>query len=255
MDIIHAFILGIVEGLTEFLPISSTGHLILASRLLHIPETEFLKTFEISIQLGAILAVVVLYWRLLFLDIEVMKRLAVAFLPTAIIGVTVYKSVKVLLGSEAVVLWTLLLGGILIIIFELLHKEQVDAFDDVAKLPYKTTLFVGLFQSIAMIPGVSRSGATILGGLLLGIRRKTIVEFSFLLAVPTMAAATGLDLLKNAGAFSVDQFGVLSIGFITAFIVALVSIQFLLRFVQTNTFIPFGVYRIILALCFFAFVL
>lgn len=255
MDIFHAFILGVVEGLTEFLPVSSTGHLILASRLLHLPETEFLKTFEISIQLGAILAVVVLYWRLLFLNIEVMKRIAIAFLPTAIIGLVAYKSIKVLLGSETVVLWTLLLGGIALIVFELWHKEKEDAFADVATLPYKTTFFIGLFQSIAMIPGVSRSGATILGGLFLGIRRKTIVEFSFLLAVPTMAAATGLDLLKNASAFSMDQFGVLSVGFVTAGIVAFLSIRFLLRFVQTHTFIPFGAYRIVLALLFFALVL
>lgn len=255
MDIFHAFILGIVEGVTEFLPISSTGHLILASRLLHLPETEFLKTFEIFIQLGAILAVVVLYWRLLFLNIEVIKRLIIAFIPTAVIGLVAYKSIKVLLGSEAVVLWTLLLGGIALIVFELWHNEKDDAFDDVATLPFKTTFFIGLFQSIAMIPGVSRSGATIVGGLLLGIKRKTIVEFSFLLAVPTMAAATGLDLLKNASAFSTDQFGVLAVGFVTAGIVAFMAIKFLLRFVQTHTFIPFGVYRIVLALIFFALVL
>lgn len=255
MDILHAFILGIVEGLTEFLPISSTGHLILAAQLLHMPETEFLKTFEISIQLGAILAVVILYWRLLFLNIDIMKRLAVAFAPTAFIGLVVYKHIKNLLGSEAVVVWSLLLGGIIIILFEWLHREKDTDFDDIAKLSYKTVFLVGLFQSIAMIPGVSRSGATILGGLFLGIRRKTIVEFSFLLAVPTMAAATGLDLLKNASSFSIDQMGVLSVGFITAFAVALVAIRFLLRFVQTRTFISFGIYRIIAALLFFVFVL
>ncbi|MDD5084348.1 MAG: undecaprenyl-diphosphate phosphatase [Candidatus Moranbacteria bacterium] len=255
MDISHALILGIVEGLTEFLPISSTGHLILASHLLGLPETEFLKSFEISIQLGAIMSVVALYWRRLFLDTEVMKRIALAFLPTAVIGLTVYKSIKAMLGSEAIVLWTLLLGGIVIIVFEWLHTEKEHAFEDVVKLPYRTALYIGLFQSIAMIPGVSRSGATILGGLFLGIKRKAIVEFSFLLAVPTMAAATGLDLLKNAEAFSLDQFGVLVVGFVTAFAVAIISIRFLLRFVQTQTFISFGVYRIALALIFFAFVL
>ncbi|MFA6109950.1 MAG: undecaprenyl-diphosphate phosphatase [Candidatus Latescibacterota bacterium] len=255
MDMFHAFILGIVEGVTEFLPVSSTGHLILASRFLALPETEFLKTFEISIQLGAILAVVVLYWRSLFLNSEIIKRLIIAFVPTAVIGLVAYKSIKSLLGSEAVVLWTLLLGGIALIVFELWHKEKEDDFENVAILPYKTTFFIGLFQAIAMIPGVSRSGATIVGGLLLGIKRKTIVEFSFLLAVPTMAAATGLDLLKNVSSFSMDQFGVLSVGFVTAGIVAFISIKFLLRFVQMHTFIPFGVYRIALALCFFVFVL
>lgn len=251
MSIFHAFVLGIVEGLTEFLPISSTGHLILASRLLHLPETEFLKTFEISIQLGAILAVVLLYWRMLFLDIEVMKRIALAFVPTAVIGALAYKTIKMLLGSETVVLWALLAGGVAIIAFELWHKEKDDAFAEVAKLPYRTTFLIGLFQSVAMIPGVSRSGATILSGLFLGVGRRAIVEFSFLLAVPTMAAATTLDLLKHASEFSPDQFGMLATGFVMAFLVALAAIRFLLRFVQTRTFIPFGVYRIVLASLFF----
>lgn len=250
MDILQAVILGIVEGVTEFLPISSTGHLILASQLLHIPETEFLKTFEIAIQLGAILSVVALYWKK-FLNIEILKRLAVAFAPTAILGATLYKIVKSLLGSEAIVLWALLIGGVVLIIFEWMHHEQDDAHEDLACLPYKTAFTIGLFQSIAMIPGVSRSGATIVGGLLLGLKRTAIVEFSFLLAVPTMAAATGLDLLKHASSFTASDAGVLAIGFIVSFFVALVAIKWLLRFVQTRTFIPFGIYRIVLALGFF----
>lgn len=254
----QALLLGIIEGLTEFLPISSTGHLILASHLMNIPESDFLKSFEIIIQLGAILSVVCLYWRTLLHNKEAMTRLLIAFLPTAIIGATVYKSIKLFLGSESLVVWTLLIGGVILIAFEYFHHERDDtseSLSQIADLPYKTAFFIGLFQSIAMIPGVSRSGATIVGGMLLGITRKTIVEFSFLLAVPTMAAATALDLYKNAGSFSVDQFDVLAVGFVTSFVVAFMAIRFLLKFVRSHTFIPFGIYRIMVAAIFFIFVL
>ncbi len=191
MDILQAAILGVVEGLTEFLPISSTGHLILASRLLGLEQTEFLKTFEIAIQFGAILSVVALYWRRLLVDPRVMARVAAAFVPTAILGFGLYKIVKkYLLSSETVVLWALVVGGIVLIVFERFHKEKDDHLDDVAAIPFSRCVLLGVFQALAMIPGVSRSGATVIGGLALGLKRRTIVEFSFLLAVPTMAAAT-----------------------------------------------------------------
>ncbi|PKN34682.1 MAG: undecaprenyl-diphosphatase [Deltaproteobacteria bacterium HGW-Deltaproteobacteria-19] len=245
MDWLTALILGIVEGVSEFLPISSTGHMILASQLMGLGHTEFLKSFEIAIQVGAILSVVALYWRRLLIDFETMKKLVVAFLPTAILGFTLYRLVKqFLLGSPNVVLWSLFLGGIFIIVFEYLHREREDAVDDLSGITYRQAFLIGLFQSIAMVPGVSRSAATIIGGLALGLRRKTIVEFSFLLAVPTMLAATAYDLLKSGSAFSMDQMGFLAVGFVSSFIVALLSIKFLLSFIQTHTFIPFGIYRI-----------
>ena len=249
MDFITALILGIVQGISEFLPISSTGHLILASHLMGLKHTEFLKSFEIAIQAGTILSVVVLYWRSLLVDFEVIKRLAVAFLPTGLLGLTLYRLIKgYLLGSETVVLCSLLIGGILIIAFERWYREGENATGDIRAMSYKNALIVGLFQSVAMIPGVSRSAATILGGLLLGLKRKTIVEFTFLLAVPTMLAATGYDLTKSGSQFSLDQVQYLLIGFVTAFVVALLSIQFLLRFIKTHTFIPFGIYRIVLVI-------
>lgn len=252
MDLFHALVLGVVEGITEFLPISSTGHLILAGKLMGMPQTEFLKTFDIAIQLGAILSVVVLYWKSLLVDLEVIKRVAAAFIPTAILGFILYKFVKeVLLESTHVILWSLLIGGIIIIIFEMWHKEDRGAIDDIKKMSLKQAALIGVFQALAMIPGVSRSGATIIGGLCMGMSRKTIVEFSFLLACPTMAAATGLDLLKNAHAFTGDQFSFLLVGFFAAFAVGILSIQFLLFFVRTNNFIPFGIYRIIIALIMF----
>jgi|SRR3989338_6441535 len=261
MGVLESFVLGIVEGITEFLPISSTGHLILASKLLRIPDSDFLKTFEIAIQLGAILSVVALYWKS-FLELEILKRLIVGFIPTGIIGIALYPFVKsYLLGNETIVLWALLLGGVVLIIFERRYKRYSGlrnpnhAALSPAEISYKQSLLIGLFQAVAIIPGVSRSAATILGGLLLGIRRTAIVEFSFLLAVPTMAAATGYDLFKNADSFSSTDFFSLAIGFCTSFIVAILAIKFLLSFIRTHSFIAFGVYRIAVAILFFFLVL
>jgi undecaprenyl-diphosphatase len=250
MTLLQAIILGVVEGFTEFLPISSTGHLILASRLLGLEQTNFQKSFEIAIQLGAILSVIVLYWRK-FLNISVLSRIITAFTPTGIIGFALYKVVKAyLLDSETIVLWSLFLGGVALIVFELLHQEKDDAVAHVEAIPYSKCALIGLFQSIAMIPGVSRSGATIIGGLILNLSRSTIVEFSFLLAVPTMLAATLYDLYKNAATFAPQEFGVLAAGFITSFVFALLAVKWLLAYVRTNTFIPFGVYRILVAAAF-----
>lgn len=249
MDLMTAAILGIVEGISEFLPISSTGHLILTSHLLGLKYTDFLKSFEIAIQVGAITSVVVLYWRYLLVDSRTIRTVIVAFLPTGIMGLTLYKLIKqFLLGSAHVVLWSLLIGGVLLIVFELWHREREDAIGTVENISLRQALIIGCFQSLAMIPGVSRSAATIVGGLLMGLKRKVIVEFSFLLAVPTMLAATAYDLLKSGAGFSPDQFQFLAVGFVTSFVVALLSIKFLLRYIQTHTFIVFGVYRIVLVL-------
>ena len=262
MDIWQSIALGIVEGVTEFLPVSSTGHLILAGGIFGVAKTDFTKSFEIIIQLGAIASVVFLYWRKLF-NFEMLKKLAVAFLPTGIVGLLLYKTLKsYLIANEQVVLWALLLGGVVIILFEWRRKitptfsegkeELYDTRqnDSVGQVSYKHCLAIGFFQAVSIIPGVSRAAATILGGLWLGLKRSVIVEFSFLLAVPTILAASGFDLAKNYTAFSVDQFGVLAVGFAVSFIVALASIKFLLRYVERHSFISFGVYRIIIALVF-----
>lgn len=254
MDLVHAIIFGIVEGITEFLPISSTGHLMLTAQVLGLGQTEFLKTFEISIQLGAILSVVVLYWRSLLVNLEIAKRVIAAFLPTAVLGLLFYKIIKrYLLASTTVVLWSLLVGGIFLIIFELVYHQREEDIDDLASIPYPVCLLIGLFQSIAMIPGVSRAAATIVGGLILRLNRKTIVEFSFLLAVPTMLAATCLDLYKNASSFSIEQVGTLAAGFVVSFVAALAAVKFLLNFIKHHTFISFGVYRILIVLLFWIF--
>lgn len=249
MSILEAIYLGIVEGITEFLPISSTAHLMFASELLGIAQSEFVKTFEIAIQLGAILAVVVLYWRS-FLNVKQLKTIAVAFLPTALIGFTLYPFIKdSLIGNVSVALIALAVGGAALIIFERWYGKR--ARSDEKTLTYTQAFLVGIAQAVAVIPGVSRSAATIVGGLMLGINRTTIVEFSFLLAVPTMAAATAYDLYKNYQSFSSDDMSNLAVGFIVSFVVALFAIRWLVRYVSRNDFTAFGIYRIVAAALFF----
>ncbi len=248
---LHVLIFGIVEGITEFLPISSTGHLMLTAKLLGVSQSEFVKSFEIAIQLGAIFSVVVIYWKKLISGSKIWKQLLVAFLPAAIIGALLYKMIKkYFLGNNEVVLWSLFIGGILIIIFELFYRQKEDAVDEIGAISYPQALLIGTFQSMAMVPGVSRAAATIIGGLVAGLKRKTIVEFSFLLAIPTMMAATALDLYKSAPVFRAEEFIFLGVGFIISFLVALAAIKFLLMFIKRYNFIAFGVYRIIIALVF-----
>jgi undecaprenyl-diphosphatase len=252
MSFLHAIIIGIVEGVTEFLPISSTAHMILAGRVLGLTETEFLKSFEIIIQLGAILAVVALYWRRL-LDRDVLLKTAVAFVPTGIIGLTVYRAVKsYLLGNLPVVLAALLAGGVALLLFERFGGRGDDEAEvDLSQITYGRAIAIGLFQALAMVPGVSRSAATIVGGSLIGVPKRTIVEFSFLLAIPTMAAATGYDLLKSYRSLD-GNFDVLAVGFVVSFVTALLAIKSFLGYVRRRSFAVFGWYRIALALAFFA---
>jgi len=247
MNILDVIILGVVEGITEFLPVSSTGHLILTAKILGLSQTGFMKSFEIFIQLGAILAVVVLYGKSLLRQKDVWTRIMAAFFPTAIIGFLLYKAVKnYLFDSPLVIAWSLFIGGVVIIVFDLIHKEENSKIETIEQIPFRTAVIIGLFQTLAIIPGVSRSAASIIGGLLLGIKRKAVVEFSFLLAIPTILAATAYDLLKSADELNPDQFLYFGLGFAVSFVVALLSIKFLLKYIQRFNFIPFGVYRILL---------
>ncbi|MFA5000715.1 MAG: undecaprenyl-diphosphatase UppP [Candidatus Paceibacterota bacterium] len=256
MTIIASIVLGIIEGVTEFLPVSSTGHLILMAEILKLPTTEFLKSFEVVIQLGAIGAVMVLYWRKLLLNRAVLKRVIVAFLPTALIGLVCYKFIKTyLLGDSRVVLVALFVGGLILVLFEFWQSRRslgglTSKLENLAEMPYWQAVVLGLCQSVAMIPGVSRSAATIVGGLALGLKREMIVEFSFLLAVPTMVAATGLDLVKSSVGFSLNEWGLLLVGLMVAFLSALLAIKSFLNYIRHHDFIAFGLYRIIIALAF-----
>lgn len=270
MNIFDAILLGVVEGVTEFLPVSSTGHMILTSHILNIGTDLFTKSFEIIIQLGAILAVVFMYRQKVFKNFRLMFKVGVAFVPTAIIGLALYSfAKKYLLGDVRIVIASLFIGGIIILLFEKKYKthkseannkeiSQSDAVGaveetvDEKSVSIKQALYIGLFQSIAIIPGVSRSAATIIGGQLVGLSRKVVVEFSFLLAIPVMFSATALDLYKHHDSFSSEQFSLLAVGFVTAFVVALVAIKTFLSYIQKHSFAVFGVYRIVLSLVFVA---
>jgi undecaprenyl-diphosphatase len=256
MTPVHSILLSIIEGVTEFLPVSSTGHMILASNILRISETDFVKSFEIIIQLGAILAVLVLYWKKLLLNKDVFIRVCIAFAPTAVAGFVLYKFIKtVLLGNPWVVVISLAAGGVFLIVLELLHKEKAGSVEEIKNITPLQAFVIGTSQSLSIIPGVSRAAATIAGALLVGIKRDTAVEFSFLLAIPTMAAATGLDLFKSAKQFTGNEYMLLFVGLMGAFITALIVVKWFIGFVKNHTFIPFGIYRIILAFTYYIFIL
>ncbi len=251
MEIYHAIILSVVEGITEFLPVSSTGHMILTADLLRIPDSNFLKSFEVIIQLGAILAVVSLYLKTLLTNRGLWLKLITAFIPTAFVGLFLYDFIKqFLLGNTSIVLWSLFLGGIFLIIWEKFLIDPKKKTITIEKLSLKKAFLIGLFQAVSVIPGVSRAAATIIGAVTAGLDRKSAVVFSFLLAVPTMAAATGLDLIKSEFSFTAQEWGLIALGFIGAFITALLAVKYFIKFVENHTFIPFGIYRIMLAMIF-----
>lgn len=255
MDLVQTLILSFVEGVTEFLPVSSTGHLILASQILSIEQTEFVKSFEIIIQLGAILSVVFLYYRTL-LNTKIWPKILIAFLPSAFVGLLFYKLIKdVLLGNSMITVLALFIGGLAFIALEYWNKSKKtnEQSSNLQEITLKNAFIIGLFQSVSVIPGVSRSGATILGALLLGTNRKTAAEFSFILAVPTMAAATGLDIFQTKLNFSGNELLMLAIGFIASFIFAALSVKLLVKYLQNHSFTAFGVYRIIVAILFWIF--
>jgi len=252
-----AIILGIVEGVTEFIPVSSTGHLILATELLGFDADKW-SAFNVIIQLGAIMAIVVLYWRTFWAVLEGMlkgnavswrfvRNILIAFLPSAILGFLLINKIEALLGNGLVVAVALILGGIAILVIERMVKRS-DVVG-VAEMPLKTVVGVGLIQCLAMVPGVSRSGATILGGLSLGVERRTAAEFSFFLAIPTMLGATTLELVKHretlmAGASGVG-FGTVAVGFVVSFVVAIVVVKAFVHYISRHGFAPFAWYRII----------
>lgn len=254
MNPIQTLLLSIVEGVTEFLPISSTGHLILVSNLLRIPQTEFVKSFEIIIQLGAILAVVVIYFKKLVisLDFKLWRNILVSFLPSVVFGLIFYKYIKMyLIGNSIVVIWSLLIGGLVMLLFEKYWKVTNNT-----ALSIRHYIIIGLFQVLSMIPGVSRAFATIFGGMVVGMDRKRATEFSFFLAIPTMLGATVLDLYQtDLTVWTSSEVNLLVIGFIGSFLTAYVVVRWLIKFVQNNNFNVFGWYRVALGLIFILLVI
>jgi undecaprenyl-diphosphatase len=255
VNFFDAGFLGVVEGLTEFLPISSTAHLILAGKFLSLPENDFWTVFAVAIQSGAILAVVVLYVRKFF-DQDILKKILIAFIPTGVIGLVLHKLLgDSLLSNIPVTLLAIGVGGVIIILVERFFAKESDGEkgDSILSLSYKKAALIGVAQAVAIIPGVSRSAATIIGGRLLGMSKKAVVEFSFLLAVPTIAAATLLEVVQNRALFVSSNVSVLLVGFVVSFVVALLAIRFLLAYIRRHSLEVFGWYRILLVIVFVFF--
>lgn len=249
MSVFQAIVLAIVEGLTEFLPVSSTGHMIIASSFMGIADDSFTKTFTVAIQLGAILSVVVLYWKRFFVSMSFYYKLFVAFLPAAVIGLLLNDYIDALLERVEVVGATLILGGIVFLFVDNIFKETEESGKE--GVSYTNALKIGFFQTIAMIPGVSRSAATIIGGLTQKLNKKAAAEFSFFLAVPTMFAATAYKLLQfylDGNRFGTEEIKLLLVGNIAAFIVAMLAIKSFITFLTRHGFKWFGYYRIIAGL-------
>ncbi|MEK6783434.1 MAG: undecaprenyl-diphosphate phosphatase [Bacteroidota bacterium] len=249
MSIIQAILLAIVEGLTEFLPVSSTGHLIIVSSLMGIASDPFTKTFTVAVQLGAILSVIVLYWNRFFQSLKFYYKLALAFIPAGLFGFILNDRIDNLLERVDIVAYTLIIGGVIFLFIDRLFKDTEENGN--LEVSYPIALKIGLFQTIALIPGVSRSAATIIGGLTQKLNKKAAAEFSFFLAVPTMFAATAYKLLrfyKEGNNFGAQQLTLLAIGNVVAFVIAIFAIKSFIGFLTRHGFKVFGYYRIALGI-------
>lgn len=251
MDTIQTIVIAIVEGLTEFLPVSSTGHMIITEKLLHIPDNDYTKMFTVAIQLGAILAVVVLYWKKFFdfKNWQFYFKLIVGVIPAIILGLLFSDKIDALLESSLTVAISLLLGGIVLLFIDRIFKNNTVASEK--QVSFLQSFIIGTWQCLAMIPGVSRSAASIIGGMQQKLTRSEAAEFSFFLAVPTMLAATGYKLLKHykeSGGFTGEEIKQLAIGNVVAFIVAILAIKFFIGFVKKYGFRIWGIYRIIVGI-------
>lgn len=252
MNLLNAIILGLVEGVTEFLPISSTAHLIISSKLLNIPQTEFQKFFEVFIQSGAILAVLLIYWKIIIKNKQLIINIILSFLPTAIVGFLLHKIIKgVFFESFALITVSLFVIGLFFIIYEfLLKKKIVKTNKKIIHMTVVQALLIGVGQSLAVVPGVSRAGAVILTMMILGFNREESALYSFILAVPTLFAASAFDFLKTNPQviFSGNNPLFLFIGLMTAFFSALLAIKWFIKFLQKNSLSSFGIYRIGIAI-------
>ncbi|RXJ83406.1 undecaprenyl-diphosphate phosphatase [Arcobacter cloacae] len=246
MTIFDAIILGVIEGITEFLPISSTGHLIVASEFLGLEQTNINKAFEVIIQFAAILAVILNYpSKFTFSHINLWTKVIIAFLPIAIIGFIFSSQIKAMFNIE-IVAWMFIIGGIIFLIVERFYNEKETHTTDVEDVTFKQAMWIGIAQIFALIPGTSRAGASIIGAMLVKLNRKASAEFSFLLAFPVMCATTGYDLLKHHNElFVAGNMINLLVGFVVSFIVAFIAIKLFLKFLENFTFVAFGIYRIL----------
>ena len=248
MDIWQAMVIGAVEGFTEFLPISSTGHMIVVSKFMNLPQDTALKAYEVIIQFAAILAVLIEYRdKLSFKEIELWKKVLIAFLPLLVVGYIFKDQIKELFDPTLVAIM-FIVGGVAFLIIEYFYDESKVRVKDVEEITYKDAFLTGIFQLFSLIPGTSRAGATIAGDMIIGLSRKAAAEFSFLLAIPVMGAVSSYDLLKHYKDLMQGNVEAYIIGFITAFVVAYITIKLFLAFISRFSFVPFGIYRILFGL-------
>ena len=248
MDIFSSIIIGIIEGFTEFLPISSTGHMIVSAKFLNLPQDTAMKAYEVIIQFAAILAVLIEYRdKITLKEIDLWKKVLVAFLPLLIIGYIFKDQIKALF-DPTLVAYMFIVGGIAFLIIEYFYKEEKTRVKSLDALSIKDAFIIGLFQLLSFIPGTSRAGSTIAGAMLIGVNRKAAAEFSFLLAIPVMGAVSAYDLLKHYKDLIQGDLVAYGVGFVTAFVVAYITIKLFLAFISRFSFVPFGIYRILFGL-------
>lgn len=246
--IVHTLIIGIIEGLTEFVPVSSTAHLLLTGTVLGMPHDAFLEALSISIQSGAIVAVIIYFWKFLWSHLRIIPKLVVGFIPTGIAGITLYPLIKSALGSTTIIALALILGGIGLILI-----KPIDTDTAISDISYKQAFWIGVSQILAFVPGTSRAGATLIGGTLLGIPRQTIVSFSFLLAIPTILGATVVEV-RHVSGLSTHEWALIGFGTLIAFATALLSIRFFMNLMTRKPLSWFGWYRIIIGVLVLLFV-
>ena len=252
MTLFDAVILGIIEGITEYLPVSSTAHLYLAGNMMGLEQTPFLTAFEIIIQLAPIFSVMVIYHERLLQGLTLWMKLAVSFVPTGIVGLLFHKQIEAMFAADSTIL-LMLVTGVVFLLLEYLYKPKTHTAVDLNDVTYRQALTVGFAQIFALVPGVSRSGMTIIGGLLSGLNRETAMGFSFLLGIPTMGAATAYTVYKEYGTLSFAHVELLAVGFVVSFIVGWIAVKSFLAIVSRYSFKPFGVYLITSALLYGAF--
>ena len=249
MTIFDSIILGIVEGLTEFLPVSSTAHLVLTGELLGIEQNSFTTAYEIIIQIAPIFSVMLIYYERLFHSWSLWMKLLIAFIPTGLAGLLFHEQIGMLFSATSTVA-LMIVTGIAFILIEYLYKEKEHNISDLEEVSIKQSLYIGLFQVFSLIPGISRSGSTILGAMLVGLKREVAMSFSFLLAIPTMTAASGYMLLKEYNALTMDHFWLLAVGFVVSFVTGWIAVKGFLAIVSRYSFMPFGIYLVASGLLF-----
>jgi len=249
MTIFDSLILGIVEGITEYLPVSSTAHLYLTGQLLGLKQDNFTTAYEIIIQMAPIFSVMLIYWERLFQSKELWVKLIIAFIPTGAVGFLFHEQIEAMFAANSTIA-LMIITGIAFLAIEFFYKEKAHHVSDLENVSIRQAIYIGLFQVLALVPGVSRSGSTILGAMLVGLKRDVAMSFSFLLAIPTMGAASGYMLLKEYSALSMEHFWLLAVGFVVSFVVGWIAVKAFLAIVARYSFTPFGIYLIASGLLF-----